>query len=185
MAFRYSNISYSFYLSIYLLQTQHLHYTCELYTDPDIWLVSLLSTHVGESSVTLLVWSWGVFLQLKWWRKFNKSMLIIILCCDGTNNMHLCLSCYSSTVYHQTDLHRFNTNLRFHMKTGFFWGDWGSPRWQKCCPSSPNDRRPHALFDQNRKFQKCYLIFLSILTTFQIKTASESSTLCLKHQNLL
>ena len=32
------------------------------------------------------------------------------------------------------------------------------------------------------KFQKCYHILLSILTTFWLKTASESSILCLKHK---
>ena len=77
--------------------------------------------------------------------------------------------------------------------SGFFtWGTGGPPRWQKVCP--PPHRPLSLLFDQSlspftefcpRKFLHFYLLFLSILTTFQLKTASESSILCLKHQNLL
>ena len=56
------------------------------------------------------------------------------------------------------------------------------PNWQQ---SSLFDQ---TLFDMSfvpENVEKFYLIFLYILTTFQLKTASENSILCLKHQNLL
>ena len=61
-------------------------------------------------------------------------------------------------------------------------------------PRGGTHQLPSPLFDQSlfpqlsfvpEIFQKFYLIFLSILTTFLLKTASESSISCLKHQNLL
>ena len=65
----------------------------------------------------------------------------------------------------------------------FFQGDWGSPQaakilhppltavpafWPEPVPPPPN------WVLSPKKIQKCYLIFLPILATFQLKTASET-----------
>ena len=85
-------------------------------------------------------------------------------------------------------------DLEIQVRARFFsWRDWGLHRWQRLILSiPPNDHRP-CFFTRacppswvlSPKISKIVPHFFSILTTFQLRTASESSILCLKHQNLL